>query len=598
MAGGKGRSLSSRLKMLLIGIIVVLLLTTILSLLIIIRRERNEYAIRESEGVLQGLSKTIYLEMEGYKELSRMIMIEDRLVKYLRADSDEVSIGLINNARYGIMSILNVTENVDSVFVFREDRQYLTTALATNQKAYQVNLERMDEEDWQEQILGGRGNAQISINGNGMLQRTNKKPMITIGRAVYDLLTQKRTGIMMMNISDALIEKLVNGHLRGGDLCVVGTDGTFLAGREELLQFYSPEFESETVTHLPVGKGTGRFLLSGCRVEGMSIVVLCASGIGKREFPLGNVYVFLTLLLIFVISIFVAGAFITRQITDPVFRLTSAMEQNRQAGKLEKIDAGMPGNELAMLQDEYNNMIEHVNELIKSLIEKEKTLQKAEMRVLHEQIKPHFLYNSLETIGFLAMDAGAENVYTALEMLGSFYRNFLSKGDRELPLEREIRIVQDYLSLQKLRYGDIIHDEYDIAEDTRKCIIPKLILQPLVENSIYHGIRLKGEEGVIRISSFLQDGNLHIVVRDTGVGMEQERIDQLLVTGRDKREEEPSESFGLWGTIERIRCFCDSDDVVRIRSEIGEYTEIEFILPQRRESMGENENVPSDDNRR
>ena len=80
--------------------------------------------------------------------------------------------------------------------------------------------------------------------------------------------------------------------------------------------------------------------------------------------------------------------------------------------------------------------------------------------------------------------------------------------------------------------------------------------------------------------------------------MEQERIDQLLVTGRDKREEEPSESFGLWGTIERIRCFCDSDDVVRIRSEIGEYTEIEFILPQRRESMGENENVPSDDNRR
>ena len=279
-----------------------------------------------------------------------------------------------------------------------------------------------------------------------------------------------------------------------------------------------------------------------------------------------------------------------------MFRLANAMEANRQEGKLEKIDAGMAQNELGMLEEGYNNMITHVNELIASLIEKEKTLQKAEMRVLHEQIKPHFLYNSLETIGYLAMDAGAENVYTALETLGSFYRNFLSKGDREIPLKKEICIVQDYLSLQKLRYGDILKDEYDIAEDTKECIIPKLILQPLVENSIYHGIRLKGEEGTIRITSRLVDGALHVTVRDTGVGMEQEVIDRMLASGRENagsKNEDLSESFGLWGTIERIRCFCDNDDVVRIRSEVGEYTEIEFILPQRQE--GKEENVQSND---
>ncbi|MBQ6094772.1 MAG: histidine kinase, partial [Lachnospiraceae bacterium] len=171
------------------------------------------------------------------------------------------------------------------------------------------------------------------------------------------------------------------------------------------------------------------------------------------------------------------------------------------------------------------------------------------------------------------------------------YRNFLSKGDREIPLKREICIVQDYLRLQKLRYGDILKDEYDIAENTKECIIPKLILQPLVENSIYHGIRLKGEEGLIKITSRMEEDVLHIYVRDTGVGMPKEQIDKALLPRDRERSGELPESFGLWGTIERIRCFCDDDDVVRIRSEEGEYTEVEFIIPQRRMERTENEEI-------
>ena len=139
-------------------------------------------------------------------------------------------------------------------------------------------------------------------------------------------------------------------------------------------------------------------------------------------------------------------------------------------------------------------------------------------------------------------------------------------------------IVQDYLSLQKLRYGDIINDEYDIAEDTKDCIVPKLILQPLVENSIYHGIRLKGESGTIRISSRMEEGRLHIVVRDTGVGMDEQQINKFIVSGDEAPEGLESESFGLWGTIERVRIYTGKKDVVRIRSEIGEYTEVEFVL--------------------
>ncbi|MBP5414506.1 MAG: histidine kinase, partial [Lachnospiraceae bacterium] len=205
-------------------------------------------------------------------------------------------------------------------------------------------------------------------------------------------------------------------------------------------------------------------------------------------------------------------------------------------------------------------------------------IRRAELRILQEQIKPHFLYNSIETIGFLALDAGAENVHDALETLGSFYRNFLSKGDRDIPLSREICIVKDYLLLQKLRYGDIIEDDYDISKEAENFIVPKLILQPLVENSIYHGIRLKGEKGIIKISAYVEDDALHLTVYDTGVGMTEDQITKILSSDKESSGNPSDESFGLWGTIERIRIYCNRPDVVKIESEPGEYTRIEFTI--------------------
>ncbi|MBP1585328.1 MAG: histidine kinase, partial [Lachnospiraceae bacterium] len=200
--------------------------------------------------------------------------------------------------------------------------------------------------------------------------------------------------------------------------------------------------------------------------------------------------------------------------------------------------------------------------------------------VLQEQIKPHFLYNTIGTISALALENDSEEVSSALETMGRFYRNFLSKGDREIPFGKEVTIVKDYLSLQKLRYGDILIDEYDVADAAAECIVPKLTLQPLVENCIYHGIRPKGEPGVIKIKGTIEGDDLHISVTDTGVGMSSEYIEKLMSGKKNGSGDEGS--FGLWGTIERIRYYSHRDDVFRITSEEGEYTCIELILPANR----------------
>jgi two-component system sensor histidine kinase YesM len=228
-------------------------------------------------------------------------------------------------------------------------------------------------------------------------------------------------------------------------------------------------------------------------------------------------------------------------------------------------------------------MIDYMNELFERLLQEEEDIRKAEMMVLHEQIKPHFLYNTLETIRYLAIQENAVQARDALETLGSFYRNFLSKGKREIPFQNELRIIQDYLSLQKLRYGDSFTDEYEIEEETLDFMVPKLILQPLVENSIYHGIKLKGEPCIIRITAKMSEEGLHIFIYDTGIGISEEQIRKVLEGEREEHDETVRTSpggFGLAGTIDRIRYYCNKEDVVSIRSEMGEYTEIELFIPQ------------------
>ena len=571
----KKTTLSSSFRSTMIGIVMIVFVSFLISTYIITEKERKAYVIRESESVLKALSNNISSDLKNYMDVSRLVITDRRLVTFLKADLSAVDENMTNDARYGMMDILNAAEGVDSVMAFREDEKMVST----NRISYEYDNTLMNSREWRDTIYSNEGRATVTLNCGGVARRIDDKPLVTIERAINDINSQKRIGIMMMNISSNVFQDMLN-KLRYDNICILGADGCFIAGNEGYLNYYSPGFAVGGIKNKNIKVDNKRMLLSACCVDNYPIVIMRVSKYGTEGIPYGILYVLMVLLLVFVVLAVHMGIFIKTDITDPIYKLSESMEKNKRTGDLKTIDIDMPSSELEMLKDDYNNLIDHVNELIGTLIEKEKTLQRAEMRVLQEQIKPHFLYNSLETIGFLALDAGAVKVHDSLEVLGSFYRNFLSKGDRVIPLSREVQIVKDYLALQKLRYGDIFEDEYDIDEKTNKFILPKLILQPLVENSIYHGIRMKGEKGSIKISSKLEDGFLHLKVRDTGVGMTQEQIDKILHSDRNFKGEIEGESFGLWGTIERIRIYCGSNDVVRIDSEVGEYTEIEFIISE------------------
>lgn len=536
---------------------------------IIIRKTEDDYKKRTSETAVNNLVSTISASLVNYNYLSRLIMVNERVVNYLKAESVDNDIKY--EARSGIYEIQNLFRYIDSVYIFRNDGDYVSTGRGD----YLINMSETEYSN----ILNARGSTVVSINGNGTIIKENGKPMLTISRAIYDINSQNLLGTLIMNITSNVFDDALALQNSSG-MCILDNDGTLLCGNEEIGALYESDYNSDSMVYKNIHLAGERKTLTG-KLAVKPLVVLCLSGTGAKELPQNTIYALTIPLTAFILSAMVCAWFITVNITKPIKNLSEAMERTKSSGWLKKIDTEVPNNEIGRLAESYNSMIEYLNELFNRLLENEKNVQKAEMRVLQEQIKPHFLYNSLETLSYMAVQENAGKVHNALEILGNFYRNFLSKGDREIPLRRELRITKDYLSLQKLRYGDIFEDEYLIDDSTQDYMIPKLILQPLVENSIYHGVRLKGEKGVIRITSYMEEAGLHIIVYDSGVGMSAEQIKNIL----EEREEDDVKTlsgFGLRGTINRIRYYCDCDNVVQIRSEPGEYTEIELYIPSLR----------------
>ncbi|MCQ2496468.1 MAG: sensor histidine kinase [Lachnospiraceae bacterium] len=573
----KSSRISAGLRLVMAGVFAVFGIAFAVSLLALAEKNQKDYEQREAETIINGVKESIIANMDNYKALTRIIMMDEDVLKYQRYKN--VNPGMTNDAHFGVQRVLNVSTEVDSVLLIRNDGTYMNTGHG----GYEVDINRIQDWSWRHVYINSMGKAFVAMNGNDTIKKADGQQMATIIRPTYDLYTLRQTGLLMMNISiEAMLDRILLTQ-QHDSLCILSNEGSYLAGNSSIADYFGVQFLNADIVREEIKDKTEFRTVSGMLMKDMPFVIMCGTGEGNVSIPTETLTIYAMLLVAFIASVIIASIYITNSITRPISNMVEAMERTKNSGWVKTLDAEVKPNEIGMLKDSFNTVIERQNDLFDSLMEQEKAAQKAEMLVLHEQIKPHFLYNSLETINFMALEAGAEEVSLAVETLGSFYRNFLSKGSREIELKREISIIQDYLKLQKLRYGDIISDEYNIEENTKNFLLPKLTLQPLVENCIYHGIRLKGEPGVIRISSKMIDDKLHLTVYDTGVGMSPEVLEGLLAELQGKKAKFDNglpKSFGLRGTVERLRYYYNGDDLVTIRSVEGEYTEIELVIPR------------------
>ncbi|MBO4695959.1 MAG: sensor histidine kinase [Lachnospiraceae bacterium] len=276
----------------------------------------------------------------------------------------------------------------------------------------------------------------------------------------------------------------------------------------------------------------------------------------------------------------------------PIERLEEAASRIAEGSLDAKIE-DTNVTELRNLTIQVNTMADRLKEMMKKSSQDARNLRKAELRTLQAQINPHFLYNTLDAIVWKAEAGEKDEVIHLTSALSDFFRISLSSGADWIPISQEKKHIEGYLKIQQTRYRDIMDYEIDIPDDIGEYYILKLLLQPLVENALYHGIKIKRGGGTIKVSGRLEDGYLVFCVKDTGLGMSPEQLHDLK---ERMKKGQPTVSvggggFGLVNVNMRIRLYYNQADDLKIESD-AEGTSVTFKVPCRTgEEIYENESV-------
>lgn len=237
-------------------------------------------------------------------------------------------------------------------------------------------------------------------------------------------------------------------------------------------------------------------------------------------------------------------------------------------------------NELAVLGSSFNRMVEEIGKLVEDIRVEQLNLRATELKLLQAQINPHFLYNTLDTIVWLAEAGKKEEVVWMVSTLSNFFRTTLSKGRDYITVREEESHIRSYLEIQQFRYRDILKYEIQIPAELDEFMILKLTLQPLVENALYHGIKNKRGLGHIRVTGELDGEKLVFRVWDDGIGMTQERLAQVrqMIRG-EVQSEDQSSGFGLFNVWQRLQLNYGIEYGLEIDSLYGEWTESRVTIP-------------------
>lgn len=264
-------------------------------------------------------------------------------------------------------------------------------------------------------------------------------------------------------------------------------------------------------------------------------------------------------------------------ITRPIRKLSEVTDQVAK-GNLDVRSEVKGGVEVSMLSDSLNTMIDKINELLDQVTKEQVRLRKAEFEVLQSQINPHFLYNTLDAITWLAESGEQKKVVSMVGSLSEFFRTALNGGRDIITIEEELQHVRSYLEIEQVRYQDILRYEISGPEELNKYLIPKITIQPLVENALYQGIKNKRGPGMILIKAKKEKDFFTIQIEDNGIGIEEERLEQVRAGIRDKVLT-GKDIYGLYNVNERIRLNFGEQYGIFIESVHGEKTVVSVILP-------------------
>ena len=494
-----------------------------------------------STQTLNTVSKNISTLIDNTAYYSRIILSSSDITNALEKKDEKLQ----KESLHQFTSLVDTETHINGIYMWDMDSH--GCSIDKNHVRI-LRTEDIRETNWYEEVRELSGSYCLRLNADRVLTQSSAETTVSLIRVVNNPTDYRPVGILMIDMDLNAFADSYSGLDQKSipDIYILDDTGKIVTSRAETSL---PRVKKE----LEDGRSNKKVLFAQQDIDRINWKVLAGVRIenGLEQSGIGGLI--FAMAMIFLALFCGTGYFIMkRYVADPLEAMAGSM--NRMSGrKFEKIrmceNRHSTFGEMEILESTYNKMVDEIDALIEMVYEEEKIKRKAELNALQEQMKPHFLYNTIDAMGYLALSGKNEEVYDALEAFGSYYRILLSKGREMISVREEAEMVKDYLELQKLRYGDSLHYVLNVAPEIQGTFILKMVLQPLVENSVNHGIRPKETPGVVYVEGIEEDGYLKFTVEDDGVGMDEDKIRELNRENISTNEK----SFGLRGTIERMR---------------------------------------------
>ncbi|WP_170311627.1 sensor histidine kinase [Vallitalea okinawensis] len=407
-----------------------------------------------------------------------------------------------------------------------------------------------------------------------------EKSIIYLVRAVYDLDSFEKMGVMSFRIDHHYLEEIVQTANRDP----AESTHLYTDSGERLIsvgQRYNDSIVEENQLYLQ-DEGTYSYEVDGKdyyvivkAIEGVNLRIISIMSTDMLIADTEQVLKIILILCLISIPIYILIANIFYKDIISPFNLLIQKMKNIEKGELNTVIDIQRKNEIGYLYHSFNSMAKRLKYLVEYVYEEEIARKNAEISALQSQINPHFLYNTLETINWKAQLSGEQDIAEMIQALSNLMdANMNRNGEKYITVKQEIKYMDSYLFLIQKRFGDKIAYEKNVEEETLDKKLPKLIIQPIIENAIKHGIQPIGR-GKVSLYSSLSDDNLVIYVEDNGVGIERAELEQI----KQGHRHSDLKSIGLNNVIKRLKLIYGEEANVHIESEVAQGTKVRVMIP-------------------
>lgn len=493
----------------------------------------------------------------SYEKMTRTIIANEVIQESLRdLLKGNISQPVANKKIKEELAKITISEvNINSIQIIPKNKKTINYIFVS----HYLDYEAVREMPWYQEVKESSGQLlwlPSSKLANAMIGKNNSYAFSAV-RKINSLDTGDELAIMMLNIDES--------HLRDSIKEVkLGEQGqVYLLSRNDgIISFTDETYIGHSIKEVDINPTEDMMITDISDYTGWKLAGIVPRSEYKSQIKqLHIIFLPFSLVAIFIIILFAIA--ISKSIVKPITAIISAMKEV-QKGNLKVHIKHKQRNELGILTDYFNQTVEEIQFFINKVYKQEISRQEAELKAIQAQLNPHFLYNTLDTIYWMLILKEEEEIGDLVVALADILRYCISNGKEFVTVEEDLSQLENYLTIQKTRFNEKLHYEFDLDPNLMNIEIPKLLLQPLVENSIYHGFCKMRREGKIMIKGYSEAEEIFFKVEDNGYGMSKEKIEAIF-NGACKSDKKHT-GLGLKAVHNRIALLYGEEYGIEIHS--------------------------------